>query len=328
MTTLFGLIALILVGMMYLFVSIGGILWPGGPQLEDDAARNLSFALILVALLLCGVVFGGLGDVFTSLASQIEATRGIEVSANALALTATSMSPSERATIARATAYAESTQVTSTETPDAVATSNASVAQTASAEATPGSRQMTETAEAQTPSATFTQEASPTPSISPSPTPTPVITALPLDPSVLIDTVLRIVIERANQAEIDALLNDDESLLEPWWAEQSHERVLQNVRNVSQRFVDVTNVTWEPVGDGIQLLSSTQITATYTTHEIWTFVGTINRQCPDGSLAQQRYVESYPFERYTLELRDSIIRVIRWDIGPATIEEVSPPICP
>lgn len=457
-----GLIALVFVAIVYLFVSIGGILWPGGPQLPPDAARNLSLALLLVMLLLCGVVFGGLLNLITSAVAQTEPTRIAQAtqlaasSASISSVTATptptmltisttetangdsatliaaatqtaeaarattearaTLNTSEQQTAIAATVNAEATRNAATQTAIAIETmraadnaaratanarstidtgirqtaiivtlnalatdnaatqtieardaSGASARATVNAQATINARVIqtavaatsnvlstinaaTQTAIAnkvartQTPlaltatalatrsaltaTATSTMRPTPTPSSTRRSTPTVTITALPIDPVELIETVLRSAIERANQAEIDALLSDDDRMLEPWWDEQALDRVKVNVHNVRARYIDVTDVQWQPIGDGIRLISSTSLTATYVTSERWTFVGTINFTCADGSLAQRRYVEAYPSEQYTLELRDTIISVVQWDIGQAIVQEISPPLCP
>jgi hypothetical protein len=455
-----GLIAFVFVAIVYLFVSIGGILWPGGPQLPPDAARNLSLALLLVMLLLCGVIFGGLLNLITTAVAQAEPTRIAIAQATQLAATSlpaatatptptmlstpttdtsngdsatliaaatqtaaagratrdaqATLTTREQQTAIAATVNAEATRNAATQTAMAIATmraaddaaratanaratidagvrqtaiivtlnalatnnaatqtidardsSGASARATVNAQATINARVIqtavaatsnvlstinaatqtaiaNEVARTQTPfsltaTALATQSVSTgTPTARPSPTPSPTrrgtptvtLTALPIDPIELIDTVLRGVIERANQAEIDALLTDDDRMLEPWWDEQALDRVKVNVQNVRSRYIDVTDVQWEPIGDGIRLISSTSLTATYVTSERWTFVGVINFACADGTPAQRRYVEAYPSEQYTLELRDTIISVVQWDIGPAVVQEISPPLCP
>jgi len=306
MTTVYGLIALALVSLLYLFVSVGGALWPGGPQLQPEAARNLSISLVVVGLLLCGVVFGSLGELIGSLAPPLEIGGGA--------------GPSAEFDADRATADAQASTLraaSATTLPDATAPgpTPSLVTETSTLPATIGP---THPLVSETPTLTPTIE-TPGPTSTPSPTPLP--TALPLDPRLLVETVLRSVIERANDAEVDAILSGDENDVDPWWSGQAHDRVLENVRRVRSRFFEVTEVAWSPVGEGIQLIASTVTTATYTTSETWTFIGTIGEQCADGSPMLQRYVERYPSEQYTLVLQDSVYSVLEWQLGLAVVEE-------
>lgn len=313
MTIVYGLIALALVSLLYFFVSVGGALWPGGPQLQPEAARNLSISLVIVGLLLCGLIFGNLGELIAP-SGPLEIGGGVgpgdEIDGTLTAMTETA---SAGAAIGGGTQIAAATPDQSDETP-------------------PGATTPMPPMVVGTPEQALTVSPSPTQPIvtetsTVTPTPTPIPTALPLDPRELVETVLRGVIERANDAEVDAILSGDETDVDPWWGGQARDRVLENVRRVRGRFLAVTDVTWRTSGDGIQLLSGTVTTATYTTSETWTFVGTVNRECPDGSRMSQRYVETYPSEQYMLVLRDSIYSVIEWQLGPAIVEESSP-VCP
>ena len=90
---------------------------------------------------------------------------------------------------------------------------------------------------------------------------------------------------------------------------------------VHSRFIEVTEVSWTPSGEGIRLLSSATTTATYTTSETWTFVGTINQRCPNGSQMIRRYVETYPSEQYLLQLQAGAYTVAEWQLGRAIIDE-------
>lgn len=302
-----GLIALVLIAIVYLFVTAGGILWPGGPQLQPAAARNLSISLLIVELLLCGVLFGSLTQLITSPPLEIGGGAGPGAEFDAAGATANAQAGTPRP----ATATGAAVNATPTFEVNVATNTLPGPSETATALVTGSPIVPTSTA---TPAVTPTREA-------PSPTPTPLPTALPLDPRTLVETVLRAVIERANDAEVDAILSGDETDVDPWWSGQARDRVLDNVRRVRSRFVTVTEVTWVPVGEGIQLLSSSVATATYTTSETWTFVGTTNQLCPDGSPRLRRTVETYPVEQYTLVLQDGVYSVAEWQLGRATIEE-------
>ena len=324
MLVVYGLIALALVSILYLFVSIGGILWPGGPQLQPEAARNLSIALVVVGLLLCGLIFGSVAQSISVLpppeiggGEGPEDTTDATRTAQATGTAASVVSTSDATEIAQATpsgpnatrsaASIEPTliQVIPTLTTEANATDGPTL---------PGSPVPIQ------PIATLTPEATSTPEPA-SPTPTSTPAALPLDPRALIDTVLRSVIEQANDAEVAAILSGDESAVDPLWSGQARDRVVENVRRVRSRFVEVTEVSWTPSGEGIRLLSSATTTATYTTSETWTFVGTINQRCPNGSQMIRRYVETYPSEQYLLQLQAGAYTVAEWQLGRPIIDE-------
>jgi len=140
--------------------------------------------------------------------------------------------------------------------------------------------------------------------------------------------VLENIIPPANDAQVEALLTGDESRVEPLWGGQARDRVLENVRRLRSRFVQVVEVSWVPAGEGIQLLSSTATTATYTTNETWTFVGTIDERCRDGSPKIRRYVESYPAEQYTLQLQSGVYSIVEWRLGPPILREARIINCP
>ena len=55
MPVVYGLVAVLLVSIVYVFVAVGSVPWPGGPQLQPEAARNLSLALMLIGLVVCGL---------------------------------------------------------------------------------------------------------------------------------------------------------------------------------------------------------------------------------------------------------------------------------
>ncbi len=299
----YGIVALGLVALLYFFVTAGSALWPGGPQLEPEAARNLSISLLVVGLLLCGVVFGSLAQSIAPAPPPLEIGGGLRPEDEI------EVTPPISGTAA---ATAETT---------AVAQGTRTEAATAPIGATPSGSIPTPT-----PTAAPTREpATLTPTASPTPAALP--TALPLDPRVLVETVLRTVIERANQAEVEAILSGDERALDPWWSGLARDRVIANVRNVRSRFVEVTEVSWTPSGEGIRLLSSTVTTATYTTSETWTFVGATGQLCPDGSPTVRRDVETYPSEQYTLRLTDGVYSVTEWQLGPSIVDE-SRTVCP
>ncbi|MGH2593301.1 MAG: hypothetical protein ACRDGG_07290 [Anaerolineae bacterium] len=305
MMVVYGLIALALVSVLYLFVSIGGILWPGGPQLQPEAARNLSIALVVVGLLLCGLIV-------SSAVQSITVPLPPEIGGGERPGDTT-----DATRIAQATGTAAPRVSTGdvTEIVEATLSGPSATRSAASIEPT-----LTQVIPTLTPEATSTPEPA-------SPTPTSTPAALPLDPRALIDTVLRRVIEQANAAEVAAILSGDESALDPLWSGQARDRVVENVRRVRSRFVEVTEVSWTLSGEGIRLLSSATTTATYTTSETWNFVGTIDQRCPNGSQMIRRYVETYPSEQYLLRLQAGAYTVAEWQLGRAIIDE-SRTICP
>jgi hypothetical protein len=135
--------------------------------------------------------------------------------------------------------------------------------------------------------------------------------------------VLRSVIERANDAEVDALLSGDDTRVDPLWSGQARDRILESVRRVRSRFLEVIEVSWQPSGEGIRLLSNTVTTATYATSETWTFAGTVAQICKDGELMIRRYVETYPFEQYMLELRGGQYLIVEWRLGKPIVDSIS-----
>ena len=290
-------VALVVIATVYLFVSAGSSLWPGGPQLQPEASRNLSISLILVGLLLCGLLFGSFAE---SLASGTQPTRMVSTGGG----TAARATPSPQLPASGGV----------TASPTRAPAAAASLAPTATTESS---------AVTSTPSSV----PSLTPSSTPSSTPTATLSALPPDPQVLVETVLLAVIERANDAHAEAILSGDGGALDPWWSGPARDRALDGAQRIRSRFLEVLSATWAFAGDGIQLLTSSAVSATYTTNETWTFIGTLRGQCPDGAPLQQRFVESYASEQYTLELRDGVLSVAQWALGrPVTLEARS--ICP
>jgi hypothetical protein len=164
-----------------------------------------------------------------------------------------------------------------------------------------------------------------TPTLVPTATPLPV--ALPADAQELIDTVLSDIVERANNAEVDAILSGDENNVDRWWAGAARDRVLASIKSIRARFVQPTEVNWARTGEWIQVQSQSDTQATYTTSETWTFVGTVDQKCADGSTMRRRYVETYPDQRYTLELKDGQYHIIAWQLGRAITGEITT-ICP
>lgn len=332
-----GLIALVFVAVLYLFVSSGGILWPGGPQLQPEGARNLSIALIFVALLICGVMFGGAAQTFGSLAGRGRATQIAQ-----LTETAGGTSIGEATAITRAAPDSEATPGTPVDFAPTLALDRTATATIAALDATATATIIAldqtstppRTAAPSTPTDTPTPGVSPslaptdTPTLEPSQTPTPTASALPLDPRALVETVLENIIPRANDAQVAAILSGDESRVDPLWSRQARERVIENVRRLRSRFVEVTEVTWQRTGNGIQLVSSTVTTATYITSETWTFIGTIAQRCPDGSAKIRRYVETYPEEQYMLQLQSGAYRIVEWRLGRPILNEVRIINCP
>jgi len=298
MTLVYGL-ALAIIAIVYLFVSAGGIPWPGGPQLQPEAARNLSLSLIGVGLLMCGLLLGSV----VQPAAQSSTRQARTLSAN----------PNQTATTATAS--------------PGVTGGSETAAAIGATETIPSESALTiQPIPSLSPFPTATSTVTPAPTQAPAPTETPVPTAtpatLPLDPRELVETVLRTVIERANDAEVEAILSGDEGAVDPWWAGEARDRVAENVRRVRSRFVEITEVTWAPSGEGIRLLSSSAVTATYITSETWTFIGKIAQRCPDGSTMSRRYVETYPSEQYTLELREGAYSVSGWQLGQPVTDEV------
>lgn len=317
MSVVVGLIALAIVSILYLFVSSGGILWPGGPQLQPEGARNLSIALILVALLLCGVIFSNAAQPFLTIAQEGNATRIAQLTAasatqsaggNGLGGGAVEPTSDLSATteVGEATPFDSGATASRTSTPTIVSGTVSDV--TAAASATPA-----RPAETATATPTLTREPSATPTETPS--------ALPLDPRELVESVLGNIIPRANDAQAAAILSGDGSLVNELWTGQARVVVLNNVRRVRSRFIEVTEVSWAPSGEGIRLLSSSAVTATYTTSETWTFVGTIAGRCSNGAQPVRRFVETYPAEQYLLKLEAGAYTVDQWQLGPVTINE-------
>jgi hypothetical protein len=178
-----------------------------------------------------------------------------------------------------------------------------------------------------TPQAAPTAEITPTAvPATPVPTAMPSPSALPSDPDVLIETVLNNVVERANNGEVDAILSGDKNDIELWWEGAARDRVLSSIDSIRDRFKQVTEVSWIRSGEWIKVLSHSETDATYTTSETWTFVGTVDQHCADGSQMRRRYVETYPNQRYTLELRDGAYRIVGWQLGHVTVDTST--ICP
>ena len=169
--------------------------------------------------------------------------------------------------------------------------------------------------------------ATPVPTPTAMPTATPLPATLPADAKALIDTVLSDVVERANNAEVDAILSGDENDIELWWDGAARDRVLASIKSIRDRFVQVTEVNWARSGEWIQVQSHSDTEATYTTSETWTFVGTADQKCADGSALRRRYVETYPNQRYTLRLKDGKYQIIAWQLGRAITGDITT-ICP
>jgi hypothetical protein len=150
---------------------------------------------------------------------------------------------------------------------------------------------------------------------------------LPADAKVLIDTVLSGVVEQANNAEVDAILSGDNTGIDQWWDSKAHDRVLASIKSIRDRFVQVTEVNWKRTGDWIRVQSHSDSEATYTTSETWTFVGTTDQKCADGSALRRRYVETYPSQRYTLQLKDGKYQIVAWQLGQSLTGEITT-ICP
>ena len=177
-------------------------------------------------------------------------------------------------------------------------------------------------------------QAAPTAAITPTaiaaapvPTATSLPSALPSDPGALIDTVLNSVVERANNAEVDAILSGDQSGVKMWWEGTARDRVLASIESIRGRFKQVTEVNWARTGEWIKVLSQSDTQATYTTSETWTFVGTVDQHCADGSQMRRRYVETYPAQRYTLELKDGAYHISAWQLGRSVTGDIGT-LCP
>ena len=84
----------------------------------------------------------------------------------------------------------------------------------------------------------------PAPTATTAPTATPLPVTLPADAKTLVDTVLSHVVERANNAEVDAILSGDENDIELWWEGAARDRVLASIKSIRDRFVQVTEVNW------------------------------------------------------------------------------------
>ena len=173
-------------------------------------------------------------------------------------------------------------------------------------------------------------EVTPTPAPAtptPLPTATPLPANLPSDPQVLIDTVLNNVVEQANNAEVDAILSGDENQIDRWWDGAARDRVLAGIKSIRDRFDQVTEVNWTRSGEWLKVLSNSDTETDYTTSETWTFEGTVNQKCADGSIMRRRYVETYPNQRYTLELKDGKYHIVAWQLGKTVAGEIKT-ICP
>ncbi len=165
-----------------------------------------------------------------------------------------------------------------------------------------------------------------TPTVMPAATPL-AVTALPSDTKVLIDSVLSDVVERANNVEVDAILSGDETGIDQWWEGTARDRILASIKNIRDRFVQPAEANWARTGEWIQVQSHSDTEATYTTSETWTFVGTTNQKCADGSALKRKYVETYPTQRYTLQLKDGKYQIVDWQLGPSQAGEITT-ICP
>jgi hypothetical protein len=170
----------------------------------------------------------------------------------------------------------------------------------------------------------------PTPVATPTMTPTAIstvtpltVTALPSDTQVLIDTVLSDVVERANNAEVDAALSGDEKGIDRWWNGTARDRISASIKGIRDRFVQVTEVNWARTGEWIKVQSHSDTEATYTTSETWTFVGTTDQKCADGSALRRRYVETYPSQRYTLQLKDGKYQIVAWQLGRSLTGDIT-----
>ena len=167
----------------------------------------------------------------------------------------------------------------------------------------------------------------PTPTAQP-PAATPLaVTTLPSDTKVLIDSVLSDVVERANNVEVDAILSGDENNVDQWWEGAARDRVLASIKSIRDRFVQPTTVNWARTGEWIQVQSHSDTEATYTTSETWTFEGTVDQKCADGSTMRRRYAEAYPDQRYTLELKDGKYHISAWQLGRSITGDITT-ICP
>ncbi len=151
--------------------------------------------------------------------------------------------------------------------------------------------------------------------------------SLPSDEKELIDTVLRNLLDQANNAEADAIQSGDTSGIAHWWEGAAHDRLLASIQSVRDRFAKVTEVNWARVGDWIKVESHSDTEATFTTNETWTFVGTADQKCADGSPLSRRYVETYPSQRYTLQLKDGQYHITTWQLGQTDTGETTT-ICP
>ena len=149
------------------------------------------------------------------------------------------------------------------------------------------------------------------------------ITALPTDTKMLIDTVLSDVVERANNAEVDATLSGDEKGIDLWWTGTARDRILASIKSIRDRFVQVTEVNWARTGEWIKVQSHSDTEATYTTSETWTFVGTTDQKCADGTALRRRYVETYPSQRYTLQLKDGKYQIVAWQLGQSLAADIT-----
>ena len=128
-------------------------------------------------------------------------------------------------------------------------------------------------------------------------------------------------------ARVDATLSGDEKDIKLWWDGRALDRVLSSIRSIRSRFTQVTEVSWTRSGEWIRVLSNTDTQATYVTSETWTFVGAIDQKCSNGSQMRRRYVESYPSQQYTLELRDGAYHIVEWQLGHSTTNDIGT-FCP
>jgi hypothetical protein len=169
--------------------------------------------------------------------------------------------------------------------------------------------------------------ATPLPAPTTPPTATPLPAKLPPDAKTLIESVLNQVMERANNAEVDAILSGEGNDVEQWWEGTARARVLDSIQSIRDRFVQVTEVNWERSGEWIKVQAQSDTEATYSTSETWTFVGTVDQKCADGSTMRRRYVETYPDQRYTLQLKDGQYHIVAWQLGRAITGNIAT-ICP
>lgn len=321
MPVVYGLLAVLLVSIVYVFVAVGSVPWPGGPQLQPEAARNLSLALMFIGLVACGLTLSAVTQ-----GSGGDVTRvPLNTPSRTTVVVADTTEPDVPPTLAATQSSPTALQATAAVASPATSFAPTEIQATATVEPSP-----TRPIPATTAGLTSTSEPpalTPTASPTSSSGPTPTLTALPLEPRALIETVIGNAIRRANDAQAAAMLNGDETELDETWAGPARDQAADGVRQIRSRFVALTQVSWAPSGEGIRLLASTATTATYTTGETWIYTGTLALRCPNGTPTQRRIVETYPLEQYTLELNAGQVRVTEWRLG-RWISDEDRTLCP